>query len=206
MISYFKGALKTSYAHDDRITLVVNGIGYDILLPGYVMNKVKQTHSDGDEIELYVSYNQTERQPKPVLVGFQSSLDKEFFELFISVEDIGPSAAVKALIKPIREIARFIEEKDTKALRQLKGIGERKAEKIIATLKGKVAKFALMQEIETAPAVTEDFRKEVEDVLVTQLGHKHLEARQMIEEAIGRNPRISSAEELFEEVYRAQKK
>ncbi len=206
MISYFKGALKTSYAHDDRVTLVVNGIGYDILLPAYVMHTVKRTHSDGDEIELYVSYNQTERQPKPVLVGFQSSLDKEFFELFISVEDIGPSAAVKALIKPIREIARFIEEKDTKALRQLKGIGERKAEKIIATLKGKVAKFALMQEIDTAPAVTEDFRKEVEDVLVTQLGHKHLEARQMIEEAIGRNPRISSAEELFEEVYRAQKK
>jgi Holliday junction DNA helicase RuvA len=170
------------------------------------MHKVKRTHSDGDEIEFYVSYNQTERQPKPVLVGFQSSLDKEFFELFISVEDIGPSAAVKALIKPIREIARFIEEKDTKALRQLKGIGERKAEKIIATLKGKVAKFALMQEVETAPAATEDFRKEVEDVLVTQLGHKHLEARQMIEEAIGRNPRISSAEELFEEVYRAQKR
>jgi len=206
LISYFKGALKTSYAHDDRVTLVVNGIGYDILLPAYVMHKVKRTHSDGDEIELYVSYNQTERQPKPVLVGFQSSLDKEFFELFISVEDIGPSAAVKALIKPIREIARFIEEKDTKALRQLKGIGERKAEKIIATLKGKVAKFALMQEIDTAPAVTEDFRKEVEDVLVTQLGHKHLEARQMIEEAIGRNPRINSSEELFEEVYRAQKK
>jgi holliday junction DNA helicase RuvA len=206
MISYLKGSLKTSYAHDDRITLVVGGIGYDILLPGYVMNKIKRTYTDGDEIELYVAYNQTERQPKPVLVGFQSSLDKEFFELFISVEDIGPSAAVKALIKPTREIARSIEEKDTKALRQLKGIGERKAEKIIATLKGKVAKFALMQEIEAAPAVMEDFRKEVEDVLVTQLGHKHLEAQKMIEEAIEQNPRISSAEELFEEVYRAQKK
>jgi Holliday junction DNA helicase RuvA len=206
MISYLKGFLKTSYAHDDRITLVVGGTGYDILLPGYVMNKIKRTYTDGDEIEFYVSYNQTERQPKPVLVGFQSSLDKEFFELFISVEDIGPSAAVKALMKPAREIARSIEEKDTKALRQLKGIGERKAEKIIATLKGKVAKFALMQEIEAAPAVMEDFRKEVEDVLVTQLGHKHLEARKMIEEAIEQNPRISSAEELFEEVYRAQKK
>jgi holliday junction DNA helicase RuvA len=206
MISYLKGSLKTSYAHDDRITLVVGGIGYDVLLPGYVMNKIKRTYTDGDEIELYVSFNQTERQPKPVLVGFQSSLDKEFFELFISVEDIGPSAAVKALMKPAREIARSIEEKDTKALRQLKGIGERKAEKIIATLKGKVAKFALMQEIEAVPAVMEDFRKEVEDVLVTQLGHKHLEAQKMIEEAIEQNPRISSAEELFEEVYRAQKK
>ena len=206
MISYLKGQLKIDRARDDRITLIVNGIGYDILIPLYVMNGIKGGHSDGDELELFVSYNQTERQPKPVLVGFQSPLDKEFFELFISVEDIGPSAAVKALIKPVREIAGFIEDKDTKALRQLKGIGERKAEKIIATLKGKTAKYALMQEVILAPLADEDFRKEVGDVLVNQLGHKHFEARNMIEEAIKRNPRINSSEELFEEVYRGQKK
>lgn len=206
MISYLKGILKMNHAYDDRVTLIVNGIGYDILIPAYVMNSIKKINADGDELELHVSFNQTERQPKPVLVGFQSSLDKEFFELFISVEDIGPTAAVKALSKPVREIARSIEDKDTKALRQLKGIGERKAEKIIATLKGKVAKYALMPHVEIAPEVAEDFRKEVEDVLLTQLGHKHMEARQMIEEAIKRNPHISSSEELFEEVYRGQKK
>jgi len=206
MISYLKGTLRMNHAHDDRITLIVNGIGYDILIPAYVMNSMKRSNADGDELEFHVSFNQTERQPKPVLVGFQSSLDKEFFELFISVEDIGPTAAVKALTKPVREIARSIEDKDTKALRQLKGIGERKAEKIVATLKGKVAKYALMPHIETAPEAAEDFRKEVEDVLVTQLGHKHIEARTMIEEAIKQNPRISSSEELFEEVYRSQKK
>jgi Holliday junction DNA helicase RuvA len=206
MISYLKGILRLTLAHDDRITLIVNGIGYDILIPAYVMKMIKANSSDGDELEFHVSYNQTERQPKPVLVGFQSPLDKEFFELFISVEDIGPSAAVKALSKPVREIARWIEERDTKALRQLKGIGERKAEKIIATLKGKAAKYALMQEVAAAPEVTEDFRKEVSYVLVNQLGHKHVEAEQMIEEAIKRNPGISTSEELFEEVYRGQKK
>jgi Holliday junction DNA helicase RuvA len=139
-------------------------------------------------------------------VGFKSPLDKKFFELFITVEDIGPTAAIRALVKPVREIARSIEEKDTRALRQLKGIGERKAEKIIATLKGKVAMYALMPEVEAAPEVVEDFRKDVEDVLVNQLGHKHLEARKMIEEAMKRSPRIDSFEELFEEVYRGQKK
>ena len=205
MISYLKGKLSIDRARDDRISLIVNNIGYDILIPSYVMNGIKSSHSDGDELELFVSFNQTERQPKPVLVGFQSPLDKEFFELFISVEDIGPSAAVKALVKPVREIAGFIEEKDTKALRQLKGIGERKAEKIIATLKGKVAKYALMPEVSVEPLAAEDFRKEVMDVLVNQLGHKHIEARNMIEEAMKRNPRISSSEELFEEVYRGQK-
>lgn len=190
-------------ASDDRVTLVVNGIGYDILVPSYAMNRIKG-RAEGDEIEFYISFNQTERQPKPVLVGFESPLDKEFFELFISVEDIGPTAAIRALTRPIREIARSIERKDTRALKELKGIGERKAEKIIASLKGKVAKYALMQEVEVAAAVAEDFRKEVEDVLVTQLGHKLLEARGMIEEAMKRDPRIASSEELFEEVYRGQ--
>lgn len=203
LISYLKGRVKLNRS-DDRITLIVNGIGYDILIPSYVMKGIKGSRADGDEMELYLSYNQTERQPKPVLVGFESPLDKEFFELFISVEDIGPTAAVRALTKPVREIARSIEGKDTKALKTLKGIGERKAEKIVATLKGKVAKFALMPEVEVPAGVVEDFRKEVEDVLVNQLGHKPLEARKMIDEAMKRNPGISSSEELFEEVYRGQ--
>jgi Holliday junction DNA helicase RuvA len=206
MITYLKGNLRVKPLSDERITLIVNGIGYDILIPAYVMKRIKKEKSDGDELELYVSYNQTERQPKPVLVGFESDLDKEFFELFISVEDIGPTAAVKALVRPVREIARSIEGKDTKALKQLKGIGERKAEKIIATLKGKVAKYALMPDLEVPAETAEDFQKEVEDVLITQLGHKQIEARMMIEEAMKRNPRINSSEELFEEVYRGQKK
>ena len=205
MISYLEGKIMEIF--DDRITLLVCGIGYDILIPAYSINEIKRDAGIEDkELKLYISYNQTERQPKPVLVGFKSPLDKKFFEIFISVEDIGPTAAIKALIKPVREIARSIEEKDTKALRQLKGIGERKAEKIIATLKGKVAMYALIPEVELPPESVEDFRKDVEDVLVKQLGHRSLEARKMIEEAMKRNPRISSSEELFEEVYRGQTK
>jgi Holliday junction DNA helicase RuvA len=205
MISFLQGTLLDST--DDRITLLVNGIGYEILIPVFVMNEIKRDmKSENKELKLYISYNQSERQPKPVLVGFKHSAEKKFFELFISVEDIGPSAAIKALVKPVREIARAIEEKDTGALRQLKGIGERKAEKIIATLKGKVAMYALMREVEALPEPAEDFKKEVENVLVSQLGHKLMEARKMIEEAMKRNPRIFSSEELFEEVYRGQRK
>ena len=54
--------------------------------------------------------------------------------------------------------------------------------------------------------VVDDFRREVERVMITQLGHKVLEARKMIEEAMKRSPAICSSEELFEEVYRGQKK
>ncbi len=203
MIAYLTGKLKNLY--DERLTLLVGGVGYDVLIPAFVMTEIRRSKKVDDDLELYISFHQTERQPKPVLVGFRQELDREFFELFITVEDIGPMAAIKALTKPIREIARNIEEKDAKSLRKLKGIGERKADKIVATLKGRVAKYALMPDTEAAAPVAEDFVKEVEQVLVTQLGHKLFEARQMIQDAMKRNPRIASSEELFEEVYRGQK-
>ncbi|HPP06033.1 MAG TPA: OB-fold domain-containing protein [Syntrophorhabdaceae bacterium] len=204
MISYLEGKIQRIY--DDRIILLVNGIGYEILIPAYLLEEIRRTTKHDDTLSLYISYNQTERQPKPILVGFKNELEKDFFELFISVEDIGPQAAIRAITMPIREIARYIEEKDIKGLRQLKGIGERKAEKIVATLKGRVAKYALLPEKEEIVRAVRDFRKEVEDVLVSQLGHKVHEARQMITDALERNPKISSSEELFEEVYRGQKK
>jgi Holliday junction DNA helicase RuvA len=204
MISYLEGVLKKVYA--DKVALGVGGIGYEVFLPGYVMKEVRQTAKTEDRLKLYISYNQSERQPKPVLVGFRTELDKEFFELFISVEDIGPALAIRAMTRPAREIARSIEEKAVKDLRQLKGIGERKAEKIIAALKGKAAKYALIPEEELPPEAPEDFKAEVAGVLVSQLGHKPGEARKMIDEAMKRTPSISSSEELFEEVYRGQKK
>ncbi len=203
MINYLEGKLKGIY--DDRVTLLVNGIGYDIMIPAHVMSEIRRSHSLDSQLSLYISFNQTERQPKPILVGFKNELDRQFFELFISVEDIGPVAAIRAIVMPVRDIALAIEEKDIKALKRLKGIGERKAEKIVATLKGKVAKYALMPEVHIPVETKEDFKKEVEYVLINQLGHKALEARKMIEEAIKRNPEIASSEELFEEVYRGQK-
>ncbi|MBW1839501.1 MAG: Holliday junction DNA helicase RuvA, partial [Deltaproteobacteria bacterium] len=112
-----------------------------------------------------------------------------------------------ALVLPVPEIARAIEERDIKVLTRMKGIGKRTAEKIVATLNGKVGKFALMRE-EMLPVTVEpeDLKRQVEDVLVKQLGHKRGEASQMVGEALTRKPGISLPEELFEEVYRSQKK
>jgi Holliday junction DNA helicase RuvA len=77
---------------------------------------------------------------------------------------------------------------------------------MIATLQGKVGKFALMRE-DQIPVETEvlDIKKQVEEVLVRDLGHKMGEAQKLVHEAMLRNPNISTPEELFEEVYRGQK-
>jgi Holliday junction DNA helicase RuvA len=51
----------------------------------------------------------------------------------------------------------------------------------------------------------EDLRVEVISVLVDQLGHTRTEAQRMVQAAVARMPDLSTAEELFEEVYRGEK-
>jgi Holliday junction DNA helicase RuvA len=179
-------------------------LGYEVLLPLIVRRELKR--KTGEQVSLHIYYHQTERQPKPILIGFNLEVEREFFGHFISVEDIGPIKAVQALTAPVRDIARAIESRDMDYLKGLKGIGNRTAQKILATLEGKVAKFALIRQRErpvgTVPA--EDFTEQVQEVLVKQLGHKVREAKIMIREALKRNSTISTAEELFEEVYRGE--
>ncbi len=206
MIRYIEGKLLKK--EEDRVVVLANGVGYEILLPAIVRQTFssKRSGEDGEVVKLFIYYHQTERQPKPLLIGFNFEPEKEFFEKFITVEGIGPPTAAKALIMPIPRIAKAIEERDAKTVERLKGIGKRTADKIIATLQGKVGKFALMREDEVpAEAEVVDFKKQVEEVLVKDLGHKLSEAQRLVKEAIQRNPGISTPEELFEEVYRGQK-
>jgi len=202
MIGYIEGKILNK--EEERILVLSNQIGYEVLLPTIVMESLTDKKI-GEEISLYIFYQQTERQPKPVLIGFNLEVEKEFFQYFISVEDIGPLKAVKALTVPIREIATAIEAGEINQLTKLKGIGRRTAQKIIATLEGKMGKFALIrpEDRKVEPPV-EDFSKQVLDVMIKQLGHRMGDARQMIDRALKRNCAIKTAEELFEEVYRGK--
>jgi len=203
MIGYIEGKILNK--EEDRILVLANQIGYEVLLPAIVMESL-QNKEIGEEVSLYIFYQQTERQPKPVLIGFNLEVEKEFFQYFISVEDIGPLKAAKALTVPVREIATAIEAGEINQLTKLKGIGRRTAQKIIATLEGKMGKFALIRpDDRQAEPPVEDFSKQVLDVMIKQLGHRMADARQMIEKALKRNSAIKTAEELFEEVYRGEK-
>lgn len=202
MIGYLQG--KILKKDDDRVLILANQVGYEVLVPAVVMVSLADK-TIGDDLALHIYYQQTERQPKPVLIGFNQDVEKEFFQSFISVEDIGPLKAVKAMTLPVGEIARAIEDRDLEALGRLKGIGKRTAQKIVATLQGRMGKFALMR-TEPSPAFRPgaDFSQQVMDVMVQQLGHRVADARQMIADALKRNSAISTPEELFEEVYRGE--
>ena len=202
MMGYIEGKLLKK--EDDRILLLAGHIGYEILLPGIVMESLK-TKEIGEQISLYIYWHQTQSQPKPVLIGFNLEIEKAFFQRFISVGDIGPMKAVKALGISSHEIARAIEAKDVGRLSQLKGIGARTAQKIIAALSGRMETFIVNGHDEPFQApVFGDVERQVLDVLVKQLGHPPAEAKKMVAEARGKNGAISTPEELFDEIYKGR--
>jgi Holliday junction DNA helicase RuvA len=202
VIGYLSGTILSR--HEDRVLVLAGHVGYEVLLPAVVMDVVA-SKAIGDDISLHIYTQQTERQPKPVLIGFIQEIDKEFFQHFISVEDIGPMKAVKALTASVSDIARAIEARDIDALSRLKGVGKRTAQKIVATLEGRMGKFALKRdEPKPAGSLVEDVAEQVLDVMVRQLGHRVADAKRLIVEALKRNPAIATPEALFEEVYRGE--
>jgi holliday junction DNA helicase RuvA len=205
MIAFLRGpVLRRS---DEAIVVEAGGVGYEVHLPGVTARALPAGRGDQPlEVELFISFHATQNQPKPLLIGFLHEIEQEFFERFITVDGLGPTKAMKAIVHPIHVIADAIERKDVTFLRRLPGIGERTAEKIVASLHGKMGKYALLRgPEEQPPAEAGDFKAEVVDVLTKQLGHRPAEARQMVDEAMRRRGSIATAEELFQEVYRIEK-
>ncbi len=204
MIGYIEGSILQKY--DDRILLLANQIGYEVLLPTIVLESLTD-RSVGDNVSLFIYFHQTEKQPKPVLIGFNTDEEKEFFQRLITVEDIGPMKAAKALTVPVPEIASAIESSDLVKLQKLKGIGKRTAQKMIASLAGKLDRFLLPDLKKGRSRLQQsDLIEPVLDVLVEQLGIKPLDARRRIAETLSLNPTILTPEALLEEVFRTRPK
>ncbi len=210
MIGYMEGnVLRIA---EEGILMLVGGVGYEIVLPLFVLENIKK-HPPEETVSLFIYYNQTERQPRPVLIGFESEMEKAFFQLFISVDAIGPLKAVKAMDRPVSDIARAIENRDEKMLATLKGIGKRTAQKIIAALHGKVSGFvkhapgegagdAPEMPVQEGGGISDQVSAQVVDVLVHQLGYVAPIARKMVNLAIAEAPDMSTPEELFDAVIR----
>lgn len=203
MIAYLEGTLLKK--RGDRIILLTNQVGYEVLIPAVIRVAIDQM-GEGESIALYIYYHQTERQPKPVLIGFHTEEEKEFFQLLISVEAIGPLKAAQAMTISTCAFASAIESRDSATLKKLSGIGLRTAQKIIATLEGKVDRF-ITGDLPThdhngSEVPGTDWTEPTRVVLVEQLGYKPAEARQMIQTALVRNHEVTTPEALFDEIFK----
>ncbi len=208
MIARLRGTVREQ--GEMHILLEVSGVCYEVLMPPSILRGLPDRMSPGGEVEIVTFHYQQLDVGRgiPVLIGFLNEIEREFFSRFISVSGVGPKAALKALTLPIPAIAQAIDEGDLTLLRSLPGIGEQRAKEIVAKLQGKVGKYALIQAkgtiLETVDAGQATLEEEAVAILV-QLEYKRLEAKQMVQAALERNPKVKTAEELLNEVYRQQR-
>ncbi len=193
---------------DNYLIIDVNGLCYEVLLPTTVRERIDGNITSDGIINL-ITYHYHHVEPSrsiPILIGFSSDIEKEFFEVFITVSGIGPRAALKALNKPISQIAQAIDDADAGFLKSLPGIGQQRAREVIAKLQHKVGKFCLIQDvaIKESTAETRGIEDGVLAVLI-QLQYKKSEALAMIRKALERAPDIETAEQLLNEVYKQKK-
>ncbi|TWU26838.1 Holliday junction ATP-dependent DNA helicase RuvA [Novipirellula galeiformis] len=139
----------------------------------------------------------------PRLIGFLSEPERQFFDLFCSVDGVGVKKALRAMVRPVKELAVLIEQQDAKSLSALPGVGPATSERIIAKLRRKMPRFALMVDPgaigETQEAGSEVIG-ETFDALIT-LGHTEADARRLIDEAIAGKKKFKDTESLLTAIY-----
>ncbi|MFC1700801.1 Holliday junction branch migration protein RuvA [Patescibacteria group bacterium] len=132
MIYLLEGAIKIKT--DKFVVIDVSGVGYRVFCSSSVLEKSEDI---GKNIKLYT--HQYIRENIMDLYGFLSREDLEFFELLISINGIGPKAALSILaLAPVDKLKQAIASGQKTLLTKVSGIGQKTAERIILELKSKI--------------------------------------------------------------------
>jgi holliday junction DNA helicase RuvA len=194
---------------EEEIRMQVGPWEYQVMVPEFVRRTLQHKHDQ--EITLYTSHyfegNPAHGRMVPRLIGFQSEVELDFFDLFCTVDKVGVRKAMKALVRPIREIADAIQRQDNKWLTSLPGIGASTAEQIVATLRRKVTKYALMaaptiagETDATASSVDGNVLEDAYQALVS-VGHSPQEARDRLDKVLAGGKNYKSVEEILLAIY-----
>ena len=203
MFSHISGTLIERT--DETATIEAGGLGYEVVMPPSVANKLPTAAGASVSLEIYAQLQIDGNSGRFTYFGFSNTIEREFFEALVSVASIGPKSAARAFSAPMARIARAIDEGDHAYLRTLPGIGQQKARDIVAKLQGKVTRFLLIQDapVDPSPAIP-DFATEALAVLL-QLAYKRPEAEAMIAQTLAAAPQVSDAETLLAEIYRQRR-
>ena len=185
-----------------------SGLTYEVFVP-LIVAKALETLPLGEKLNLETIYylQIDQNRATPTLLGFQNSIEREFFEKLLLVPRMGPKSGLSTFARPVSTLATAIESANTQLLLSLPGVGKQKARDIIATLQGKLAKFALMQDAdmdERARAAALGAHSDVAEEalqLLMMLGHKRAEAEKLVGDALSAE-NAPDAESLVKVIYR----
>lgn len=215
MITQIRGILRS--VGEEELTLAIDPIEIAVMIPEHTRRRLQG--KVGEFVSLhtlaFIEGGQMGSRMTPRLVGFLSPVDREFFDIFCSVDGVGVRKALRAMVLPVKDLARSIQDQDTRLLATFPGIGEATAERIVAKLRRKVGKFALIlgqaepspagtppppeTNGETAPADSDVIRDTYAALL--SVGHTELQARQAIDRVLAGKKKFKSVADMIDAIY-----
>lgn len=174
-----------------RVVVEAGGIEYEILVSELA---VKELPASG---EVRLLLRQVVTESAHTLYGFVSTLERDMFEHLITVSNVGPRLAIKALSRvPPDQLAGAIAAGDVTTLKRVKGLGGKKAELIVATLRGSMTQLSQAQSASATPVAAETPQGKALLALL-RLGYKRTEAEKAIAKAAKDSGADSSVEALI---------
>ena len=204
MIARITGTLVELDTESNSVVLELGDMAYELMVPGYAVSDLSEQRNRAITLYCleYYEGSSTGGNLIPRIIGFPHAGDKKFFQRFISVKGIGIRKALRALAKPLAEVASYIESGDDKMLSTLPEIGKRTAQQVIAELKGKMSDFALEStRAGVAHKPLSDMEREALEILL-QLGERQTEAEELILRATQTFDEVRSTDALVQAVYR----
>ena len=131
MIARITGKVVEKFA--DCIIVDVHGVGYEVAVTTLDFDRVAL-----DTEEKFYTYHAI-RENDEKLYGFSTLAAKKLFELLISVQGIGPKAAMAILsLATPEEVRNALANADATFVAKASGVGKKSAERVIVDLRDKV--------------------------------------------------------------------
>jgi Holliday junction DNA helicase RuvA len=131
MIATLSGTVEEKFI--DHVVISVSGVGYGV----FVTNEDYGNLAKNEQAKVYV-YEHIREQSHD-LFGFTDAGIRQFFELLLSVNGVGPKMALNVLsIGNAADVRAAIAEGNVNFIQQASGVGKRVAERIVVDLKDKV--------------------------------------------------------------------
>lgn len=173
-------SLNGKLTYSDPTTAVVEcgGVGYGCRV---TYNTLQRLPDIGQNVLLYTYLNV--REDAVDLFGFFEKEELECFKLLITVNGVGPKAAIAILSELSPNSLRVaISQSDTKTITRAQGVGPKMAQRIVLELKDKVG-VAISDEDDNGVSVSSgsssDSKNEAVSALVA-LGYSQSEAQKAI--------------------------
>jgi len=165
-----------------QVTLDVNGVGYEVLIP---LSSFDKLPSPGQSVTILTHL--AIREDAHILYGFMTAGERDMFRLLINtVSGIGPKIALNILSGiNVTAFRGAVASGDVKMLSQISGVGKKTAERIIIELKDKVGKAGAWEASSAQHALSKDDQKVSDAVLALMaLGFKQPEAHESVRAAL----------------------